>query len=849
MSLKRLEIDYSAFLNKKFFVKNFAWSASSQVGTLLGVLKLPSDIILANYFLSIPFTTAAYFRAKMRVILQTAGTIQHQGILLADANVPQSDSSTVSFVNFNYHLCAPHVFLKACESTPASLPAPMYVNTKLAQTASDADTVLFLPDTTKGDVCEVRLVVVSPLAMPSGSSTLVTVSAHVMFEELEFFVPKTVSSWIPIGPAVFPKSPATSKPASVLNHKKLTTQGLAAVTSGVIDSVFSLGKKYTGDILDAARSIIREYTGLHSPNQPVIAEKDYVVKRNNPNLADSPSCSELLDAYGGFQHGISDTYYFKTDVDEMAVSHILSKPQYIGTFNVKATGESGDLLWSRPIYPLQESHEFLTSVLSKIALMSTHWSGDMEIILQPSKNMFQFFKLQVVKMYNSDKRALTSYPRMTDVTGLMVDTMEFSGQEVRTVDLPYMSPMVSCPVSSDYALIPSLHGMYYIYLLQPPAVGDNVPAIIPVNVYLRCKPNFQLYGTAQRAFTPYPYPLLASKDGQAPFIASEEKERVRKLRIKSYIPKKLNTQSTAIIDNVESQVPACDTEVPKPDIVAIRPLVHLRDICRRMFTFVTSRELHPDTTQVLEFDLARLIGGNGLPYNYNFSPSLVLRKMFYGFRGGLRLKIKIIGASNAKATYVPPYANYDNAVKSFMAAVPIAYSDPLYDAETIKAFGYDPHKGFMTCHQEATNYHVSNTDLGNPGDVRGLSTTILDVEVPYTHAYDFVGSANVTDTVKFSEYYADTLGHLVIAVEPAIVFDPMTAPRGLTRTSEYSVEVYAAYDDSARLGMQVFNEVVALAFFPTTHGNVQFSPFNKLTGQEMSTIPSIDAPAAYYTSL
>jgi len=813
ISLSPLQVNTDAIVKKPIFIKNFTWSNTQAPGTVLGTINIPDDFITSNTQLSYPFKMTTYFRAKMKFQIQTAGTIQHQGILLCAAMPPNVTIPSSINPNFNYLLSAPHAFVKACESTPVMINAPMYVNAKVASTATAvSNTYAYNGASGGGQVTMLPIVVLNQLAAPTGSSGSVDVSVHVFFEDIEFFVPRAEVTWLTL--------PTT---------RIVEAQSLAQSATRAIDGVFSLTKTFLGDALDAVRGTLRAYTGLHSPKQPKVDNKNYVVSRVPLNLSDSPFHGELLDPYSDFQHGLCDDWYFKTDHDEMDISYILSKPQFIGSFNVRSTNVSGDLLFSRPITPFMESGAFFSTMHSKLAAMATHWAGDMEIILQPSKNMFQFFKLQVVRSYLCDYRAISQYPKMTDVTGLMAETLEFSGQEVKTVTLPYMSPFVHLPLSTDWEVNALQHGIYYIYLLQEPAIGDNAPSTIEFNVYLRCKENFQLFGASNLTFQPYPPPTLA----------------IRGLRM-------VEAQSGGIIDNVEGQITQGDEKSVTPNIVSIRPLVHVRDLIRRFqhldtFTLTTST----GSATTYEWDVATLIGGIGLPDNdTSLKPIQVLRKCFLGWRGGLRFKIKAIGADNIQVVFKPPgpYVHSDSGIVG-MKATQVFTNNTETDAIWYENLLFDAQDCPMLNAQEAANYvpPLASGPYNIGTDTQGNGVVVADVEIPYLNGLDFVGSEslNYDTTADNVTNYRDSLGSIIVTVNPQTLYDPHGTALSV---SDVTVQVWAAADDAARLGMQAVNYPVSTTnYVSLTAGQlVQLTPYNYSDISYVSALPYSVAPAAYY---
>lgn len=142
-------MDYTRILNKPFRVGTVKWPESAFRNTFLEVFKFP-EVLLSNPLASIPFDASTLYRCKASLILQVSGTPMHQGTLIA-ASLPVGYGSEMVPVPTglsvaNTLLAAPHVFLSANESTPATLEIPFYPNTKLTKCDTDLSTVspLFL---------------------------------------------------------------------------------------------------------------------------------------------------------------------------------------------------------------------------------------------------------------------------------------------------------------------------------------------------------------------------------------------------------------------------------------------------------------------------------------------------------------------------------------------------------------------------------------------------------------------------------------------------------------------------------------------------------------------------------
>jgi hypothetical protein len=279
------------------------------------------------------------------------------------------------------------------------------------------------------------------------------------------------------------------------------------MASSALDATSGMLKTTAMDLIDMLRATVRKYTGLHNPNKPALPEKMIMAIKNNANEVDGQTRLEKMDPYNDWDR-IYDDFYFGTDEDEMLISNIINKPQYVGTFQSSTSYASGTLLWSRPISPCQGfsntnagvtgNDPFLANNIELIYYYSRMWRGSINIHIQSSMTAKHSTKLLFVKYYAPANAAVISYPVMNDVANCPKETLEFSaGNQIATVSLPFCSSTRMIYCTRDLLANVLTHGMYYIYQLQPLIVGDNVPTTCQFNVYISLGDDFTFagYGT------------------------------------------------------------------------------------------------------------------------------------------------------------------------------------------------------------------------------------------------------------------------------------------------------------------------------------------------------------------
>lgn len=825
-----LLMDYSRILNKPYFIKNVNWPATGNQFSILDVTRIPLDIF-NNALAKIPFESATLYRAKISVLLQVAGTPMHQGILIAAA-MPIGFASDPSYVgsskSLNSLMAAPHVFLNANEQTSTRLRIPFYVNSPLDKTDLDRKTYNF--NFTGTDYSEVAIMILNPLVAPTGGTTSVSMSMHVVFDDVEFYAPHTDVSYVPV-----PVPPLLDlEPQGLVDDlKKAGTKA--------IDGVFSTVRKLSGDVLDAARSGVRQYTGLHSPNYPMLQSKNYVQSRNVANTTDVPVRFDKMDNFGNHDRICKD-FIFETSQDEMDIKYLGSKPQYIGSFVVNTADSAGTLCWSRPITPCQqfESISYVNAASETINTCSfnniqqilsyvhRYWRGGIKIHLQANMSNFHFCKLAVARDYSVRTKAMLTYPTFSSVPNLMTEFLEFSaGGQIQTVEMPYVSQMNQLPCLLDWESNAAQHGMYYIYLNQPLVTNGTVATSVSFNVYISLCDDFQFYGYAVNPMRLYYQNVLSEIPTEDPPVEEGLVFSIDRLRASKIEPQ---SASAPVPESSQDELTASenkDTSIISPDF---RPVTSLRDHIRRFYKVyrrgLTSASVTA-TNGLITLDIADLLGQRTQLINSPVSDSVastldLLSKMYLGCSGGSRFKIVVTGCSSASAWYVPPGftalevssgdAIYLSCIPRSRTTTPnaVVTNATMYQNLTTSTALYDSSFSVQCPTVERANYATAGyfsayNDSG--GDISYVpdSTSILEFEIPNMSPYKFYGDVTKISRVT-SSYLAQSstsaLGHIVIFIPPMAITNSTVVG--------VNIAAYVSYDDVARHGYQVFVPTVII---------------------------------------
>lgn len=825
-----LKMDFTRILNKPYFIASVPWTTANLQGAELFTtsgapftngFNVPDSIFL-NALSKIPFQASTLYRGKVRLIIQVAGTPMHQGCVLFSSQPVgfQSGSTTLSN-RFNSLMAAPHVFAFANESTAVSLEVPFYFNTKLGKTDLDNSTIQ--PNYSFGNYAQVLATVINPLQGPSGSSSTVSFSVHAEFVDMEFYGPHVDVTYAPV--------PALMAQGILDDFKKIGT--------GVIDTAFSTAGTITKDILDRSRGMVRAYTGLDAHNFPNIENKQHVVPRQMANIADMPKQFEKMDPYGEYDR-ICNDYIFDTERDEMLMREIITKPQLIGTFSVKAADATGTLCWARAISPVSQAIKYTytnteTEVITTsgwdnlfqtMYCMSRFWRGSIKIHIQSVMSNFHYCKLLVAKDYSIRKPGLSQYPTFGSVPNLLTDTLEFSaGGQVQTIELPYVSPLEVQPSTMDWNLIASQLGMYYVYLAQPLVVNGSVVGNAAFNVYISAGDDFSFYGynvNPLRIILPYqasdPPPSLAgSRDLEKEESADAIVAQGDSINEDSKVPEPVGLQKEVTFSEAPQTIPY-DTSI-------MRPIVSIRDLMRRMYLMGKYKYTIDAVTSsrgIFSYDVATLLGLRSLQGSItggvrsaDSGTLRTLQNLFHGYAGGARIKIVVNGASNATAWYVPPgymvqakNSSGSTGEQLWIGTAPIGNSaqqvlatDQLFSPVLLGTSGNE--FSAQTVTQElpnlALNSFASNALYSVENDY-AASYCELEMEIPNLSPYRFTG-----------DYISKTSpGLVVISNTPTtnmgfinLYFPQQFNTDGTITKSGVQVSIYVSVDDVARNGYQI----------------------------------------------
>lgn len=644
-------IDAKPFIERPFFAGTVAFPASAARYSILNspIKSLPGDVIRSNVALLNAMKIATLYRSDLVLNISMAGTITHAGCVLVAALPPLLVHPATSINNeelINSLLTSPHAFLHANEATSINLTIPWYCNTDLASLTMDATETTLDFNGTKGNYATLVFLVLNPLAPSTGSSTSLSIVIEACFKNLDILVPSPrFATWT-----------AQTKDSSAKTGLKplitMTKNGLKAIT---------------GDFIDYGIGALASLVGLHNPNHAVIDERHIMTQRNFQNLVDGEQFFEKLDPNANYNRTMQEPTFGST-VDEMSISHIVSKRQMLGSFEVSVNDASGKLYWARPISPYQgglypytgtSPFNVFSNNLELMHTLHRAWRGDLKITIQAVMNNKQQCKLKLIKLYNPPKNALTGSPTYQSIANAPSHLMEFTqgGQEHEIV-MPFLSRNELMPCSEDQLLEAFLHGIYYIYLAQPLANSDGSPTTITFNVFMTGEPNLTFYGYSTRPIRNF----LPQLPETTTFVAQSGGDPIRVMNEPQRQKDKLKQDSKELALNF------MDRLLPNFDIRPLQRRMYLHD--------PTNFTVLPNSSTTVNVPLSRFVGESSFSTRSDTAipstPIVSTSFMYYSKNVGFKMFMEF--SRNSYATNVAPLANID--VKIFYIPPGLTY-DPI----------------------------------------------------------------------------------------------------------------------------------------------------------------------------
>lgn len=816
-------IDAKPFIERPFYCDTVEFKTTDEQYSLLtsNVRYLPGDVARSNTSLLNMFKMAALGRPDLVLNLSMAGTISHAGCVLVGVIPPVPAIGGTVYPSgkkqlINTIMSGPHAFLNANEATSVTLHVPWYCNNDMMSLDFEKGDGTYFPagdlNYYAGNFGTLVLMVLNQLSAATGASTTINIVIEACFKNFDMVIPTPrFLKW---------SSEARPKPRGIVDSLKSFTTGLFDYTTNGLKTVATDG-------LDSVRGWLRSWTGLHNPNMAYITERVLNTEHNFLQNTSTPQFFEKMDLNPTYSRVVKEPLFGST-IDEMAISHITAKDQYLGTFSVKTTDAVGELVWIRPISPFSggvliadpndpqgkalQCHNNLDLLHS----ISRAWRGGLKLKIQSVMNNKQQVKLKVIKYYNPSFNVLNKVPDYATIVNAPSHLLEYTqGGQMHEVSLPYLCRNELTPCHDDPNFEAVFHGVYYIYVAQPLCVADGSPTSVSFNVYISGDDDLAFYGQNIRILQYKKWDLLGPLDTLAstsPRVAAEfapESGTVAGMEVMNAPQEQPQDMGR---DNKVATAQFCNRLLPHIDI---RPFV------RRMYAITTvEASIAPLGFKNATIDLATLLLERYRDFTAEgdyITPLHLVSAMYYGKTPGFKIRVTYSVEARKEgslfttddlipqAFYIPPQISHGQQQNQmmFQSSLPVDVVDTISDSPVPLI--------------------VSNL-------LYSADRASFECEIPFTHLMRFVGGPD-----KFRDFdEGGSSAAKTTANSDLGVFQVSFYNKREDGDIKLALRVYAGVNDETRFGMHS----IAPIFYRKPSASLYTTNFSGTTVPPTDALPS-----------
>lgn len=813
-------IDAKPFIERPFYCDTVAFKTTDAQYSLLAstVRYLPGDVARSNTSLLNMFKMAALGRPDLVLNLSMAGTISHAGCVLVGVIPPMPAVGGTVYPTgkkqlINTIMSGPHAFLNANEATSVTLHVPWYCNNDMMSLDFQKGDGTYFPASElnyySGNFGTLVMMVLNQLNAAAGASTTINIVIEACFKNFDMVIPT-------------PRFLTWSAQAKPKQQQRGFIDSLKTFTTGLFDYTTNGLKSVATDGLDSVRGWLRSWTGLHNPNLAYINERVLVTANNYLQNTSTPQFFEKMDLNPTYSRVVKEPLFGST-MDEMAISHITAKDQYLGTFSVSTTDVVGKLVWIRPISPFSGGVLITDPVDATARALQCHnnldllhsisraWRGGLKLKIQSVMNNKQQVKLKVIKYYNPSYNVLTKVPDYKTIVNAPSHLLEYTqGGQMHEVALPYLCRNELTPCHDDPNFEALFHGVYYIYVAQPLCVADGSPTSVSFNVYICGDDDLAFYGQNIR-FLQYKKWDLVTLDALASTQPAESDFRPESGTVSGMEVMNAPQEQPQDMgrDDKSAMAQYCNRLLPHVDI---RPYVRRMYPINTLETSIDSLGYKDATVDLATLLLERYrdISNEG----QLITPLHLVSAMYYGKTPGFKIRVTYTVEEReadkrftvddivAQAFYIPPqicHGQQQNQMM-FQTAVPI---------DVVDAIGDNPVPLIVSNQQ-------SNADR-----------TSLECEVPFTHLMRFFGGPD-----KFRDFDQGASAGKLTANSDLGAFQISFFNKRSDGPIKVVVRVYAGVNDETRFGMHsiapIFYRKPSSSLYTTNFSGTTQAPDNAL---------------------
>lgn len=520
--LKDSDWDLNKMLVRENLVGAFAWALTDASGSELPIvpamtlLNVPQDL-LQNALVAAPFTRFIYWRCKaVMVRFQLVASRFHQGrlgVYYVPTMVPKGNITLGHQFGPVRYSTVQHGYLDPANGTVLDILIP-FVHPK-----GWIDLVF-------GDVLgQLHCQVLNKLQAATGASTSVEVKVFVSFVENHFRIPRPSGSAFRSLLETFAKEHGlriVDEKIESVRHESGTFSNLGSSLGGELDKIAE--SILPAEVVSAAGGICLDKPAVTEFPLPLV-HKDQAYMTSSRGIENLERMS--LDPSAQFLTADQ----FGDTIDEMEIKHLISKNQYLTTFNWAATDAVGTVKWTTIVSPTHLSNLNTTTaaeptILEMIGDVFTYWRGSIvfsfdvvgtafhegrldfcnhpSTITPPttySSAMSQYVNSQTIR--NTNNNVVVRVPFLSDTPWKQVWHRELIS------DAPDPAKLRA----GDFVI-----GSFTVRVAVPLKSPNNVANNVDVNVFVKAGDDFEFY-------------YLSPRGGNITFISSSRKKKIQRQSI------------------------------------------------------------------------------------------------------------------------------------------------------------------------------------------------------------------------------------------------------------------------------------------------------------------------------
>lgn len=402
-----------SFLERPIMMTTAAWATTTAPGTILQQYELPWDLLFKDMYKT-KVDRFYGFRADCMIRVQVNSQPFQAGRLLLSwipgyrylGNKQQYYSSSTTSAASNVKFLpaitgSPHVDLDLSTCTEATMCVPYISPYSFSELTNGI-----------GSMGRFQLAVYSPLSDVSGTGT-VDYTIFMNFKNIQLRYP----TGLPLTATAQIGSEAVEEAGGagiVTSTASAISTALGAVTDIPGISQFAQPALWISKgIADVARQFgWSKPTSIEAPHVTKLSTTRFMA---NSDGVDTSHMLSLLST----NSLETDASLFRTNIDEMSLSHVARTPSYYTRFNWSTTTAAGAVLFSAPITPNFYRHtisaiQYAPTTLAYTSAAFRQWRGGINFIFKFVKTKFHSGRVRIIYV-PGDNSAGTSLPSNFDI--------------------------------------------------------------------------------------------------------------------------------------------------------------------------------------------------------------------------------------------------------------------------------------------------------------------------------------------------------------------------------------------------------------------------------------------------